>query len=169
VPLPDISATLRSFQASFERGEIQLRPGQLDKEIFVFLDHPNGEARLTYVRLSQGLVVALVQFIRAEPVEGEACFAVAWAVPPGHRGQGLAGKTFLAALAELRHGLAAHGALSFWVEGVVGAENLASQRVAERVISAPASKGVDRDARVPVVQYLRKIDAQSVLSEVGRG
>jgi hypothetical protein len=50
---------------------------------------------------------------------------------------------------------------AFWVEGVVGADNIASQRMAEKVISAPTKTGTDKFADVQVVQYLRRIDAQT--------
>lgn len=97
------------------------------------------------------------------PVEGEPCFNVGWAVPPAYRGQGRAGKAFIAAVKELRHGLAPTGLKTFWVEGIVGADNSASQRVAERVISEPVSTDTDSMASVPIVQYLRRIDEQTPL------
>lgn len=59
------------------------------------------------------------------------------------------------------------GMVALWIEGIVGIDNKASQRMAERVISAPVSTDTDTDtdsvAGVPIVQYLRRIDAQTQL------
>jgi hypothetical protein len=161
--LPDVAGALQSFQQAFDAGQISLRAGTLDGNIFVHLDRPNGELRLTYVRTEHGTVTAMVQFIRCDPVEGEPCFSVGWAVPAAYRDQGRAGEAFIAAIKELRHGLAPTGVKAFWVEGIVGADNKASQRVAEKVISAPVSTDTDSRAGVPIVQYLRRIDEQTTL------
>lgn len=163
MPLPDVASALKSLQRALNAGEISLQAGVLDGELFVHMDHPNGELRLTYVRLEGRKVTAMVQFIKCDPVDGEPCFSVGWAVPEELRGQGRAGEALIAAVKELRHGFAPHGMGAFWVEGVVGANNKASQRVAEKVISAPVSEDTDCYAGVPIVQYLRRIDAQTVL------
>jgi len=163
MPLPDIASALKSLQQALDDGEIQLQPGALDSKLFVHLDKPNGELRLTYLRLEHRKVAAMVQFIRCDPVEGEPCFNVGWAVPEDLRGQGRAGEAFAAAVKELRHGLAPRGMAAFWVEGIVGADNKSSQRVAEKVISAPVSTDTDSIAGVPIVQYLRRIEAKTTL------
>ena len=163
MPLPDVASALKSFQQALRAGEIRLQPGALDGEFFVHSDRPNGELRLTYVRLERRKVTAMVQFIRCDPVEGEPCFSVGWAVPEELRGQGRAGEAFIAAVKELRHGFAPHGMTAFWVEGVVGVDNKASQRVADKVISAPVATDTDSLAGVPIVQYLRRVDTQTQL------
>lgn len=161
MPLPDLASALASFQQAFTAGYIQLQAGVLDPAIYVFMDRPNEEVRLTYVRLKGRTVTALVQFVPTDKVEGEPCFSVGWAVPAKFRGHGRSGEAFLAALKELRHGMSRQGMKAFWVEGVVGADNIASQRMAEKVISAPTKTGTDKFADVQVVQYLRRIDAQT--------
>lgn len=164
MPLPDIAGALKSFQSALSAGEIRLQRGALDKEIYAYMDQPNGEIRMTYVRLEhQRKVTAMVQFIPCDRVDGEPCFSVGWAVPEKLRGQGRAGEAFIAAVKELRHGFAPHGMTVFWVEGIVGADNTASQRVAEKVISAPVSTNIDSSAGVPIVQYLRRIDKDTIL------
>lgn len=164
MPLPDIAAAPQSFQQALDAGGISLQAGALDRHLFVYMDLPNAEARLTYVRLDRRKVTAKVQFVRCDAVEGEPCFNVGWAVPEELRGQGRADEAFIAAAQELRHGLARNGISAFWVEGIVGTDNTASQRAAERVISAPVSTSTDSQAGVPVVQYMRRIDTTTDLS-----
>lgn len=161
MPLPDVAAALLSFQQALDTRQISIQACVLDGKLFVHVDRPNDETRLTYVRLDRRKVTAMVQFVQAEPYEGEPCFSVGWAVPDALRGEGRAGEAFIVAVKELRHGFATHGMTAFWVEAVVGADNVASQRVAEKVISAAGSKGTDGQAGIPIVQYLRRIDAQT--------
>lgn len=68
MPLPNVADALQSFQQAFDAGQIHLQPGTLDGTIFVHLDRPNGELRLTYVRMECRTVTAMVQFIRCDPV-----------------------------------------------------------------------------------------------------
>ena len=97
MPLPDLASALASFQQALTAGYIQLQAGVLDPAIYVFMDRPNEEVRLTYVRLKGRTVTALVQFVPTDKVEGEPCFSVGWAVPAKFRGHGRSGEAFLAA------------------------------------------------------------------------
>ncbi len=159
--LPDLEGTLKSFQAALKAGELQLQRGTLDPDVYLHLDLPNGEPRLTYVRLDGKTVTALVTFIQCDPVESERCYNVGWAVPKNLRGQGRAAEIFKAAVKELRHGLARHGAAIFYVEGIIDVNNKASQKVAERVISPPVTTSTDSAVGVPIIQYLRRIDSNT--------
>lgn len=100
-PIIDPSEGLTSFQQVLARGELRLQRCDLDRDLHVFLDRPNGELRLTYVRLDSGVVTAFANFSSCEPVEGRPCFQVGVAVPPRLRGQGRARD----AIDELRQGL----------------------------------------------------------------
>lgn len=159
--MPDLENALSSFDEALKAGDISVHPGELDPNIFLHFDRPNGEPRLTYVRLKDKSVTALISFIQEQPVEGTLCWSVGWAVPKELRGQGRAGDAFLAALRELRHGLVRNGVKEFYIEAIVEDVNMASHRVAEKVVSSAVKRDVDRDAGVPVIQYLRKVDASS--------
>lgn len=102
--LVDPSVLLPSFQQAMNAGAIQLHPCSLDKTLLHHFDYAEGEPRMSYVRLAeQKQVTVLIQFLNAEPYEGERCFDVGWAVPTEFRGKGRSGKTFLDALRELRY------------------------------------------------------------------
>ncbi|MET3479851.1 GNAT family N-acetyltransferase [Variovorax atrisoli] len=163
MPLPDVASALKSFQEALIRNTLQVRRGELDREMLVHMDRPDGETRLSYARMDGRTVVALVQFIPCDPVEGEPCFSVGWAVEETRRGQGKAREVVLAALREMRNGFTRAGMNAFWVEAIVGEDNIASQKLAERVISPPVKTGTDSYSGDPIVQYLRRIEAQSEL------
>lgn len=163
MPLPDLSSALKSFQQAFASNTIAAQMGELDREMLVHMDQPNGETRLTYARVAGRTVVALIQFIPCDPYEGEPCFNVGWAVADPHQGQGKAREAVIAVLREMRNGFFRAGMKAFWVEAIVGVDNIASQRLAEKVISAPVKKSADSFSGDPFVQYLRRIDAQTEL------
>lgn len=163
--LPDPSVVLPSFQQALDAGVIQIHPCTLDKSLFHHSDVANGEPRMTYVRLNeQKHLTVLIQFFQAQPYEGRKCFDVGWAVPPQFRGQGRAGEAFLAAVRELRHVFVARPRGDvFYVEGIIGVDNMASRRTAEKVFATAGLHDVDKDAGVPIVQYVRRIDVETDL------
>lgn len=63
----------------------------------------------------------------------------------------------------MRNSFTRAGMKAFWVEAIVGEDNVASQRLAEKVLSAPITKSADSFSGDPIVQYLRRIDAQTEL------
>ena len=163
MPMPDIEVAMHSFEEALKGRVISINNCELDKKLFLHLDRPNGEVRLTYVRLDRGNVTTMVQIVQAEPFKGDRVFNVSWSVPRDLRRQGRATQTFLAALREFRHGMTRNGLKTFWVEAVVGQDNFASQRVAEKVITAQAIPITDNFAGEPALQYLRRIDAGTVI------
>jgi hypothetical protein len=155
--MTDPSDALTSFQQALIDDEIKLQRGQLDPELFVLLDHPNGEPRFTYVRLKGRTVTALVILVLADPLKGTPCFQIGCAVPNAYRNQGRAKDAVEAAIAELKHGLARNKISTFYVEAVVGTHNEPSQRVAAATISAAPAEITDEVSGLPALHYLRKI------------
>ena len=148
---------LESFQEALLGAEIGLQPGELDPKLYVHMDTPNGERRLTYARLQGQTVTALAILISAEPIERTPCFGIGYAVPPAYRNHGRAKDVIRAAIAELRNGLSRNGILAFYVEAIVGADNKASQRVAEQTLSTTPEAGTDKVSGLPCLQYLLKV------------
>lgn len=161
MPLPDVAGALKSFQQALAAGAITAQRGDLDRDMLVHMDRPNGETRLSYARMDGRAVVALVQFIPCDPIESEPCFNVGWAVDEAYRGQGRARGAVVAAIKEMQNGFIRAGVKAFWIEAIIGEDNVASQRLAEKVLSEPVKKAPDSDSGDPIVQYLRRIDAQS--------
>jgi hypothetical protein len=163
MPLPDSESALKSFQAALDTGEICVAAGELEPSIRLHADRPGGEIRLTFVRLEGRRVTSMVQIMPGRPYEDEPCFDVSWAVPHDLRGRGLAGTTLVAAVKELRHRVLHHGMTAFWIEAVVDVDNVASQRVAEKIVSTAGGRDNDDEAGVPILQYFRRVDAQTLL------
>jgi hypothetical protein len=148
---------LQSFQQALVDGEIDLQRGQIDPELFVHLDHPNGQPRFTYVRLQRQTVTAMVNFAISDPIEGVRCFQIGVAVPEAYRSQRRAKCTVGAAITELQHGLARNKVSTFYVEAVVGIDNEASKHVAAATISTTPVEVTDQVSGLPALHYVRKI------------
>ena len=103
--MTDPMVALVSFQQALLDGEIKLRPGELDPDIFVYADKPTPEvSRITYVRLDGRTVKAFVNAISAGFVQGLPCFQLGVAVPEQYRNKGYAKSTLASAIAELKNG-----------------------------------------------------------------
>ena len=155
--MTDPFESLTSFQKAFDDRELQLQRGEIDRELFVHADRPQGEMRLTYARVQRKTVTALAIAVLTEPIEGIPCFQLGVAVPEAYRGQGRAKSIVEAAIAEMKSGLARNNLRAFYVEAIVGAHNKSSQRVAAATISATPKEVTDEFSGLPALQYLRKV------------
>lgn len=159
--MTDPSDALDSFQQALIDGEIHLERGQNDHELFVHLDHPNGQPRFTYVRLERQTVTALVMLVISDPIEGVPCFQIGCAVPEAYRSQGRAKSAVDAAITELKYGLARNKVSTFYVEAVVGTHNEASKHLAVATISTTPVEITDQVSGLPALHYVRKIEEEN--------
>jgi hypothetical protein len=113
--------------------------------------------QVTYVRLKGKTVTVIVMFVPSDPIKGELCFGIGYAVPEPYRNQGRAKEAARAAILELQHGLGRAGINEFYVEAIVGADNKYSQRVAEQVISDTPVAVTDKNSGLSAFQYIRRI------------
>ncbi|MGV1963581.1 GNAT family N-acetyltransferase (plasmid) [Agrobacterium tumefaciens] len=156
--MTDPSDVLKSFQTALSSGEIRLQRCELNPEMYVLLDHPNGEPRFTYVTLAGRTVTALAMFVVSSPIEGVPCFHMGYAVPEAYRNQGRAKRIVEAAIAELKNGFSRANIRKFHVEAVIGEDNHASRHVAEVAISKTPIAITDEVSGLPAFHYVRKVD-----------
>lgn len=155
--LPNPHDALASLENAIVSGEIRLTKGAVDPTLGLTADRPNGEMRLTYVRLHAGKVTALVMAVPCDPFESKPCFNIGYAVAVNYRGQGRAKEIVKAAIAEMQHGFCRAGMKEFFVEAIVAEDNLPSIRVAEQVVSVTYNSKVDGHHGLPIRQYLLKV------------
>lgn len=154
--IADPMDALVSLQREVRRG-MPTHPCDLSPGLRVILDQPNGVTRYTYARIEHGRVKAIALFVHHEPIDGVPCFNVGYAVPEAYRNRGWASEIVEQGIQELRQGFGRHGAKSFHVEAVVGKDNLASLRVASKVISNAPIEGTDSESGEPVFAYTRLV------------
>lgn len=102
-------------------------------------------------------MTALAMFVSGDFIEGLPSFNVGYAVDTSHRGQGLAKELLTQAIAELKKGISDAGIAGFFVEAVVGMDNVASQHVANATISNSPEEITDDVSGLPALHYIRKV------------
>lgn len=151
MPMTDPYDALPSLQEAFARKQLVLERCRFDRAMWLHHDVINGKGRFQYFRNEGKTVVAFATFVQGDPFEGSPCFDAGWATLSSHRGRGLATKTVKGALVELTAGFGPYG--RFWVEAVVGTDNLASQKVAERGMGVDGEPITDSVSRLPALLY----------------
>ena len=71
--------------------------------------------------------------------------------------QGRAKDVLVAALADMQAGLARNGIPDFYIEAIVGADNVASRKIAEQVISEEPEAITEGPSGFPAFKYVRRI------------
>ncbi|MBB4859436.1 hypothetical protein HNO88_002765 [Novosphingobium chloroacetimidivorans] len=150
---------LKSFEPALKRGELQIESGRLDSSLLVHRDEPNGEWRITYARMNGSAVAALAIIVPADPKDGAPVFQIGYAVPQHLRKRGLGKRIAQAAIDEFSSGMAGAGMKRFFFEAIVGAKNLASQKVAAQVIGGDAKRTKDEASGEAAFQYLKEVRA----------
>jgi hypothetical protein len=163
--LPDLEPPLISFQHALKKGIISVNKCVTDSNLFVHMDEPApGDPRMTFVRMQDQTVTAMVMISIQEPIKGLRCFGIGWVVPEKFRSRGRAAEIAKATIKELQHNFAKQKlANSFYVEAIIDETNKASQATAVKVLGPKVKDTVDKMAGVPVVQHYRLIDADTVI------
>jgi len=157
--MTDPSIGMKSFQKALRGGEIGIHVAKTDPKLFVHLDAPSGPPRIryTYVRLKGKTVTALVIFAAEPPIKGKLHFSVGYAVPKAFQNQGRAKEIVAAGIADMQAGLLRNGHPEFYLDAIVGADNLASRRIAEQLISGKPKAITEGHSGLPAFKFLRKI------------
>lgn len=161
MPVVDPTPALLSFQEQLSKGRLVLHRCDLDRDLRVHLDDPNGAARFTYVYLDGKTVTALVMFVPVDPIDGLPCFQAGCAVPEAYRKKGLAQRATLAAMAELQNGLGRNGVPEIFVEAIVAVDNDPSNGVARKVFSPTPKLGTDHVSGEPAYHYVKRLGAST--------
>lgn len=153
----DPSSAMQSLQQELTRG-LRLESCVVAPNLRMIKDQPGGEHRFTYALMAQGMIHAYCAFVTAGRIDGVLCFSIGYAVPPQFRNQGLAAKIIEDSIRELSSGLRRAGIGKFYVEAMVGKDNIASQKVAARVISRDPKEVIDQHSGEPALVYHRLVE-----------
>lgn len=155
--------TLVRFQAAIKDKLIEVQRGSLHPGLIVHYDQPaTGAYRYTYAlternAMGRPKVIAVAVYVSTEPVQGEPCFNMGYAVHENYRGKGLAKKVVSQSLDELRVGFKKF-LPAFWIEAVVARINDASNAIASKLINTtPRIEALDHDSQVPSYVYQLRI------------
>ena len=153
----DPMVALIDFQRNVRSG-METMAGEKNPKLSVVVDKPEGNLRYTYAKIEHGRVKAMAIFVFHEPIDGIVCFNIGYAVPEAYQGRGWGGDVVEQAIQEMRGGLARNNIKQFYVEAVVSVDNIASQKLAARVLDANPRETVDAESGLPALAYTRLVD-----------
>ncbi|GFM85883.1 hypothetical protein PSCICO_12820 [Pseudomonas cichorii] len=155
VTMADPLQALISFQQDVRR-RLPVVPTERYRGTYVIRDELNEKVRYTYLKIEHGRVKAIAMFVTVGLVEGIPCFQMGYAVPVTYRNRGWATQIIKEGIDELQRGFSAHGHGDFYVEAVVGMDNIASQHVAQKVLgqSSPITDGPSGQS---ALAYMKRI------------
>jgi hypothetical protein len=93
-----------------------------------------------------------------EPVEGVPCFQLGYAVLDSARNAGLGSAIVAKSIEEISDGFKATPLKKFYVEAVVGRDNLPSNKIAAKVLAGKATEITDVFSGEPALRYLRLVE-----------
>lgn len=155
--MTDPMNALVSLQAELDEKRVYLKDCAIHQGLQMLVDKPNGSLRFTYAKVRTGVVEAIAQVALTEPINGIPCVQLGYAVIATMRGQRLASNTVAQALDEFQNGMREAGVTEFYVEAVVSQSNLASNKLAQRLLSASPVICTDDLSGEPALQYLKKV------------
>ena len=159
VGMTDPMEALKNLQVEVGRG-LRFQPCELNSNMGVYMDQPNGRTRLSYAIIEGEVVKALSLFVAIDPEEGVPCFTAGYAVAEGFRNNGLATTILQNSIAELKYGLGKNRVKRFYIDAIIGLDNIASQKVASKVISTKQEKIVDCYSGNDAYRYLRLMEVE---------
>jgi hypothetical protein len=152
---------LVKLQDAVDNGLVVLQAGDIHPDVGVWMDEPAGKTRFTYARVAGRKVEAIALFAHNGSIEGTPCFQIGYAVIESMRQRGIGSELAAKGIAEMRHGFGKHGAKRFYVEAVVGLENIASNMLAKRLLSDAPETIIDAFSGESALRYVKPVDCRT--------
>lgn len=155
--MTDPHNALLGFQAALSEQAIAPQPGELHSDLLVLMDQPQGTHRLTYALQKEGSVVALASFVASDPMNGQPCFNIGYAVDASYRSRGYGKEVLGKAFEEMTNGFRRAGVLHLHVEALVSPANEHSKRLATSLIADAPRECTDAVSGLPALHYTRQL------------
>lgn len=154
--MTDPYLSLISYQEALLNGLIKPQPCKLHSEITLLLDDiPNGK-RLTYAYTADSIVKAIAVYVLNGSSGESPYFQVGYAVAEEFRNQGIAKRILEISIDEMKYGFL-RIMPTFYIEAVIGMDNLPSQKTAEKVLGGDPEEITDKHSGEPALRYTRHI------------
>lgn len=156
----DLSATLQQFQDALSAKYIKPGKCESSQNLYKLVDDADGKNRITYTRIIKDEVHALVAFVPVDPYKSCHCLNVGYAVNANMRNQGIGSEFLEEAFLDLQEGITRSSLSEYYVEAIVGVNNLASNRIANKYISDKPKQIVCQVSGEDAYQYLRRFESK---------
>lgn len=148
---------LQSLQEALDQG-LRLNVCKRHPELQMIFDQPNGCQRLTYALIEAGVIKSYSTMILVQPLHGIPCFNIGYATSSDFQGNGLATEMVEKSIDELKIGFQDHQITRFYIEAVISVDNIASVKVANKVISDKPSHIIDEISGEKAFYYTRLVE-----------
>jgi RimJ/RimL family protein N-acetyltransferase len=157
----DPAVTLPSFQQALDEGSISAKCSKTDPRLFMAVDQIGKVVRFTYFRKEKKKVIGICMVVHTGFHYGVICFDLGYAVSERFRRQGRGAELVGAAVKDHIAGMARAGVNSLYIQAVVGIDNVASQRIAERHLGAEREEITDSVSGLPAFRYVLAVGTES--------
>lgn len=162
--LTDPTPALASLQKLLDADDMpRVQRGALHHDVFLIVDTLHGPVRFTYFTVEGRIITAFANLMQVDPMERSPCFQLGCAVPPSLRRSGRGKAIVMAAIDEFTNGFGKLGAPPFFIEAVVGTDNVASQHIAAAAINAEPDTITDSVSGLPAFHYVRRIEPKPLV------
>lgn len=146
-----------SLQQAIDKNDVNLEVGRIHSDIYMHFDKPTGTPRLTYIKLSKKKkIISYCVFVLTDCLEGFNCFNIGYAVAPAYRGKKLSFEILQKSIDEIKNGFQ-NSMDALYLEAIVSIKNIASQKVANKLISPSPRKCIDAISGEDALSYTRFI------------
>ncbi|MGY3286292.1 hypothetical protein ACVW05_003918 [Pseudomonas fulva] len=150
-----------SFQKALDNGELSPGPVRNHEHLYSYVDQPDpSTVRLTYVRLNpeRSKVQSFVCCVRNGFVKGYPVVGVGYAVPEAFRNRGYAKQILADVVQDQVYQAGQNGIRELYVEAIIDITNIASQRVAESILTGSRNELDEGASGRPAVRFTSRFD-----------
>lgn len=154
--MTDPMSGLNSLQTEIYNG-IPLSQCKLNYDLKMFYDKPNGCHRFSFVKIESNIIKAFATFVIVDSINDLPTFSLGYAVPEKFRGSGLATDIVEKSINEVKAEFKRNGISGFYIEAVVGVQNLASQKISKKILASEFEEIIDSLSGEKAYYYLRLV------------
>ncbi|EMR3754795.1 GNAT family N-acetyltransferase [Proteus mirabilis] len=147
---------LISYQQALNDKLISPSPCSLYKDMTIYHDVAEGNQRLTFAIMDNGIVKATAVYVFAPNIDGIPCFGIGYSVAENYRKKGIATEIVTNSIKEFSHGMKGKLPL-FYIEAIIDLNNIASQKVALKTISNTPKETIDKISGKPAYQFIKLV------------
>lgn len=158
--LVDMVNTMQLFENAVRQGlALHKCPGR--SNLVVTHDRPNEHDRFTYARVNQLTspsdleLLGIAVFACTADEFGKVTFSVGYAVKEQYRRNGIGSALLQESIEELAAGVRKQGYKGIVVDIAADIDNIASQRLANKVLSVPGVLAIDDQTGKPIIVFKR--------------
>lgn len=155
--MTDPHESLIGFQKALDTHGIFPSKCALHTDLSELSDNAEGEPRLTFALIENGIAKGIVIYVAAPNLDGIRCLSIGYAVAEKFRNQGIAKEIIKKSLEQLSFKF--KGKIPrFYVEAIIDKTNISSRKVASKVLSDAPIRITEKISNKQAYRYVRLVE-----------